>query len=58
MPAGRPGQRGRGRPPLQRNVYSFEDPDLPVPSEVVLDPSFVIEALVTTEASTPPARPS
>lgn len=44
-----PAPAGRGRPPLQRNVYSFEEPDLPMPSEVVLDTSFVIKALITTE---------
>lgn len=39
----------RGRPPLERNVYSFEDPSLVVPAEVVLDTSFVVNALIGTE---------
>lgn len=39
-----------GRPALVRNVYSFEDLTLDLPSEVVLDTSFVVNALVPTEA--------
>lgn len=41
---------GRGRRPLVRNVYSFEQPGLLVPAEVYLDTSFVVNLLVRTEA--------
>lgn len=37
-----------GRPPAERNVYSFEGMLL-APSELVLETSFVVEALVTTQ---------
>lgn len=42
--------RPRGRPPLARGVFSFEEPTLALPDEVVLDTSFVARALITTEA--------
>lgn len=35
----------RGRPPLSRGVFSFEAPELIIPSEVTLDTSFVVNAL-------------
>lgn len=38
-----------GRPALPRQVLSFEDPDLIVPGEVVLDTSFVVAALNSAE---------
>lgn len=38
-----------GRPALPRRVFSFEDPDLIVPGEVVLDTSFVVVALNSAE---------
>lgn len=38
-----------GRPAHVREVRSFEDPSLILPEDVVLDTSFVIAALVTTE---------
>lgn len=38
-----------GRPALPRNVFSYENPALALPSEVVLDTSFVVNALITTE---------
>lgn len=39
----------RGRPPLSRGVYSFEEPQLTLPAEVVLDTSFVVNALLPAE---------
>ena len=36
----------RGRPRATRNVYSFEDPTLIAPAEVVVDTSFVVHALI------------
>lgn len=42
--------RGPGRPALVRNVYSFERLGSAVPSELVLDTSCVVKALVETEA--------
>lgn len=39
----------RGRPPAARGVYSFEDPALALPDHVVLDTSFVVEALFTKQ---------
>ena len=41
--------RPRGRPPLSRAVHSFEDPDVPLPARVVLDTSFVVEALIGSQ---------
>lgn len=41
---------GPGRPPLVRNVFSYEDPVLLLPADVVLDTSFVTRALVTSES--------
>lgn len=38
-----------GRPALPRNVHSYEDAALVLPSEVVLDTSFVVNVLVKTE---------
>jgi predicted nucleic acid-binding protein len=38
-----------GRPPVDRNVYSFEGTFV-APPEVVLDTSFVVDALVTTQS--------
>lgn len=38
-----------GRPALARNVFSYEDSALALPSEVVLDTSFVVNVLITTE---------
>lgn len=38
-----------GRRPLPRGVYNFEDPTLEVPSEVLLDTSFVVAALNVSE---------
>src|SRR5262245_31241389 len=37
-----------GRPPAERNVYSFEGMLLP-PEELVLDTSFVVEALIPSQ---------
>ncbi|PPF62580.1 hypothetical protein C5C18_14435 [Rathayibacter tritici] len=39
-----------GRPALSRNVYSYQNPALILPSEVALDTSFVVNVLVTTES--------
>lgn len=38
----------RGRPPLPRGVFSFEDTN-PVPNEILLDTSFVLEALLRAQ---------
>jgi len=38
-----------GRPPLPRNVFSFEAPDRPIPDLVTLDTSFVVNALLSAE---------
>lgn len=40
--------RPRGRPPAVRGVYSFEE-DLLIPDELVLDTSFVVEALFPSQ---------
>jgi predicted nucleic acid-binding protein len=37
-----------GRPPAARGVYSFKDVLVP-PAEIVLDTSFVVDALITTQ---------
>jgi predicted nucleic acid-binding protein len=41
--------RPRGRPPAPRGVYSFEDVLVP-PHQLVLDTSFVVDALLRTES--------
>jgi predicted nucleic acid-binding protein len=40
--------RRRGRPPLPR-VWSIDDRSIEVPREVVLDTSFVVEALIVSQ---------
>jgi predicted nucleic acid-binding protein len=47
---------GRGRPALVRGVYSFEDPTVPIPTDLALDTSFVIEALVKSQPLHAPAK--
>jgi predicted nucleic acid-binding protein len=39
----------RGRPPATRNVHSFQNRTQPIPGELLLDTSFVVEALITTQ---------
>ncbi len=39
----------RGRPPLPRNVFSFESFNCPLPDKVTLDTSFVVNALMSGE---------
>jgi hypothetical protein len=39
-----------GRPPLPRNVFSFESRDCPIPELVTLDTSFVVNALLSGES--------
>lgn len=39
----------RGRPPAARGVHSFEQPGLFVPHEIILDTSFVVEALLLSQ---------
>ena len=39
----------RGRPPLERGVLAFDVPGLVVPEAVVLDTSFVVEALLPSQ---------
>jgi predicted nucleic acid-binding protein len=39
----------RGRRPASRSVYSFEDTALILPAEVVLDTSFIVDALLPKE---------
>ena len=41
--------RPRGRPPLPRGVWSIEDPSIAVPDEVLVDTSFVVEALIVSQ---------
>jgi predicted nucleic acid-binding protein len=41
--------RPRGRPPLPRGVWSIEDETIDVPDEVVLDTSFVVDALIVSQ---------
>ncbi len=40
-----------GRPPLARAIYSIEDLRLDVPTEVLLDTSFVVDALIDSQPS-------
>jgi predicted nucleic acid-binding protein len=44
-----------GRPPAERNVYSFEGRLVP-PAELVLDTSFVADALIPSQARHPQCR--
>lgn len=44
-----------GRPPKERRVRAFDGPGVQVPAEVVLDTSFVIEALVDRQPLHGPA---
>jgi predicted nucleic acid-binding protein len=39
----------RGRPPLSRGVWSLEDPMVVVPGRVLVDTSFVVEALIVSQ---------
>lgn len=41
--------RARGRPPATRNVFAFDSAPSPLPNEVLLDTSYVVEALITTQ---------
>jgi predicted nucleic acid-binding protein len=41
--------RPRGRPPSTRQVLSFEASETPLPEEVLLDTSFVVEALLVSQ---------
>jgi len=41
--------RPRGRPPSTRQVFSFEDAETPLPAEVLLDTSYVVEALIVSQ---------
>jgi predicted nucleic acid-binding protein len=41
--------RPRGRPPASRSVFSFEDANTVLPGELLLDTSFVVEALITSQ---------
>jgi predicted nucleic acid-binding protein len=41
--------RQRGRPPLPRGVFSFQDSRTPTPFSVVVDTSFVVEALLASQ---------
>jgi predicted nucleic acid-binding protein len=41
--------RPRGRPPSTRQVLSFEAAETPLPEEVLLDTSFVVEALLVSQ---------
>jgi LytS/YehU family sensor histidine kinase len=45
----------RGRPPATRNVHSFQNRTQPIPGELLLDTSFVVEALITTQPLHTPA---
>jgi predicted nucleic acid-binding protein len=38
-----------GRRPLQRGVFSFEDQEIAIPERVVVDTSFVLEALLVSQ---------
>ncbi len=46
----------RGRPPHPRGVYSFDSADVAVPGVVVLDTSFVVNALDADEKHHPAAQ--
>ncbi len=41
--------RPRGRPPSTRQVFSFEDAETPLPADVLLDTSYVVEALIVSQ---------
>jgi hypothetical protein len=41
--------RPRGRPPATRQVFSFEAEETPLPAEVLLDTSYVVEALIVSQ---------
>ncbi|MEX2210688.1 MAG: PIN domain-containing protein [Gaiellaceae bacterium] len=41
--------RPRGRPPATRRVFSFEAAETPLPEEVLLDTSYVVEALIVSQ---------
>jgi len=41
--------RPGGRPPSTRQVLSFEAAETPLPEEVLLDTSFVVEALLVSQ---------
>jgi predicted nucleic acid-binding protein len=41
--------RPRGRPPAARQVFSFQDTSAPLPNEVLLDTSYVVEALIASQ---------
>jgi predicted nucleic acid-binding protein len=41
--------RPRGRPPAKRQVFSFEAEETPLPAEVLLDTSYVVEALIVSQ---------
>jgi hypothetical protein len=43
--------RPRGRPPATRQLFSFEREDLAIPTELLLDTSFVAEALIVSQPS-------
>lgn len=45
-----------GRPPLPRNVYSFDAADTSIPDVVTLDSSFVVNALFSAEKNHEAAR--
>ncbi|ABK52599.1 PilT protein domain protein [Acidothermus cellulolyticus 11B] len=46
----------QGRPPLPRNVYSFESRDCPIPDVATLDSSFAVNALLSAEPHHDAAR--
>jgi predicted nucleic acid-binding protein len=48
--------RPRGRPPATRGVHSLEDDLLIVPGEVLLDTSFVVDALIASQPLHDPCR--
>lgn len=41
--------RPRDRPRSARGVFSFESPDIPLPDEVLLDTSYVVETLIASQ---------
>jgi predicted nucleic acid-binding protein len=41
--------RPRGRPPSTRAVFSFDDAATPLPDEVLVDTSYVVEALIVSQ---------
>src|SRR4051812_29740116 len=48
--AARGRRRAPGRRPPEREVFSFEAPDCPIPEVPLLDSSFVVNALLSGEA--------